>query len=248
MPLQLELQRQQLLADRQQFQRDQLKAAEMRALQSPTLQPQTPTLLFPPPKFVPSIQQQPPAAVAKPALEQPQSPSDVTEKASKPASQSPVPASPQPPESSESKADDDEGSPARKVPEEVLNNEQDEQSGTEDTHGGTTTVPKGSELSQKDEAIEEPSLILPAAMPTISAEELALVQQDSPVSGEHSEGKSNGPLVEEDLTTEVTGSMTPPGRDAFVAECCDEQQQMEVDEGGKAFSQSETATNTAEEQ
>lgn len=48
--IQLELQRQQLLGERQQFQRDQLKAAEMRALQSPTLQPQTP-LLFPPPKI-----------------------------------------------------------------------------------------------------------------------------------------------------------------------------------------------------
>ena len=44
---QLELQRQQLLADRQQFQRDQLKAAELRALQSPTLGPTTP-LQFPP--------------------------------------------------------------------------------------------------------------------------------------------------------------------------------------------------------
>ena len=50
----MELQRQQLLAERQQFQRDQLKAAEMRALQSPTLQPQTP-LLFPPPKITPSM-------------------------------------------------------------------------------------------------------------------------------------------------------------------------------------------------
>lgn len=45
--LQLELQRQQLLADRQQFQRDQLKAAELRSLQSPTLGPTTP-LQFPP--------------------------------------------------------------------------------------------------------------------------------------------------------------------------------------------------------
>ena len=50
---QLELQRQQLLSERQQFQRDQLKAAEMRALQSPTLQPQTP-LLFPPQKVTPA--------------------------------------------------------------------------------------------------------------------------------------------------------------------------------------------------
>ena len=46
-PRQLELQRQQLLSDRQQFQRDQLKAAEMRSLQSPTLQPQTPLSLPP---------------------------------------------------------------------------------------------------------------------------------------------------------------------------------------------------------
>ena len=45
--LQLELQRQQLLCDRQQFQRDQLKAAEVRSLQSPTLQPQTPLQLPP---------------------------------------------------------------------------------------------------------------------------------------------------------------------------------------------------------
>lgn len=45
--LQLELQRQQLLSDRQQFQRDQLKAAEVRSLQSPTLQPQTPLQLPP---------------------------------------------------------------------------------------------------------------------------------------------------------------------------------------------------------
>ena len=44
---QLELQRQQLLSDRQQFQRDQLKAAEVRSLQSPTLQPQTPLQLPP---------------------------------------------------------------------------------------------------------------------------------------------------------------------------------------------------------
>ncbi|CAI8054691.1 SWI/SNF complex subunit SMARCC2 [Geodia barretti] len=45
----LELQRQQLLADRQQFQRDQIKASELRALQSPTLAaaPSTP-LQFPP--------------------------------------------------------------------------------------------------------------------------------------------------------------------------------------------------------
>ena len=52
----LELQRQQLLADRQQFQRDQLKAAEMRSLQSPTLQPQTPLQLPPvrPPHRSPS--------------------------------------------------------------------------------------------------------------------------------------------------------------------------------------------------
>ncbi len=49
----MELQRQQLLSERQQFQRDQLKAAEMRALQSPTLQPQTP-LLFPPQKVTPT--------------------------------------------------------------------------------------------------------------------------------------------------------------------------------------------------
>lgn len=41
------MQRQQLLADRQQFQREQLKAAELRALQSPTLGPTTP-LQFPP--------------------------------------------------------------------------------------------------------------------------------------------------------------------------------------------------------
>lgn len=47
MNLQLELQRQQLLCDRQQFQRDQLKAAEVRSLQSPTLQPQTPLQLPP---------------------------------------------------------------------------------------------------------------------------------------------------------------------------------------------------------
>lgn len=45
--VQLELQRQQLLSDRQQFQRDQLKAAEVRSLQSPTLQPQTPLQLPP---------------------------------------------------------------------------------------------------------------------------------------------------------------------------------------------------------
>ena len=45
--IQLELQRQQLLSDRQQFQRDQLKAAEVRSLQSPTLQPQTPLQLPP---------------------------------------------------------------------------------------------------------------------------------------------------------------------------------------------------------
>ena len=44
---QLELQRQQLLADRQQFQREQIKASELRALQSPTLGPTTP-LQFPP--------------------------------------------------------------------------------------------------------------------------------------------------------------------------------------------------------
>lgn len=43
----MELQRQQLLSDRQQFQRDQLKAAEVRSLQSPTLQPQTPLQLPP---------------------------------------------------------------------------------------------------------------------------------------------------------------------------------------------------------
>ncbi len=56
-PLQLELQRQQLLSDRQQFQRDQVKAAEMRSLQSPTLAPQTPLqlppVLRPPPKSIP---------------------------------------------------------------------------------------------------------------------------------------------------------------------------------------------------
>ena len=34
-----------MLSDRQQFQRDQLKAAEVRSLQSPTLQPQTPIQL-----------------------------------------------------------------------------------------------------------------------------------------------------------------------------------------------------------
>ena len=44
---QLELQRQQLLADRQQFQKDQLKVNELRALQSPTMGPTTP-LQFPP--------------------------------------------------------------------------------------------------------------------------------------------------------------------------------------------------------
>ncbi|XP_064396564.1 SWI/SNF complex subunit SMARCC2-like isoform X2 [Halichondria panicea] len=53
----LELQRQQLLSDRQQFQRDQVKAAEMRSLQSPTLAPQTPLqlppVLRPPPKSIP---------------------------------------------------------------------------------------------------------------------------------------------------------------------------------------------------
>lgn len=50
----MELQRQQLLSERQQFQRDQLKAAELRALQSPTtLQPQTP-LIFPPQKITPA--------------------------------------------------------------------------------------------------------------------------------------------------------------------------------------------------
>ena len=42
-----ELQRQQLLAERQQFQRDQLKVVELRTLQSPTLQPQTPLQLPP---------------------------------------------------------------------------------------------------------------------------------------------------------------------------------------------------------
>ncbi len=55
---QLELQRQQLLNDRQQFQRDQLKATEVRSLQSPTLQPQTPLqlppILRPPPIRSPS--------------------------------------------------------------------------------------------------------------------------------------------------------------------------------------------------
>ena len=60
----MELQRQQLLAERQQFQRDQLKAAEMRALQSPTLQPQTP-LLFPPPKITPSMIPHPPTLQTK---------------------------------------------------------------------------------------------------------------------------------------------------------------------------------------
>lgn len=51
----LELQRQQLLAERQQFQRDQLKVVELRTLQSPTLQPQTPLQLPPvrPPYRVP---------------------------------------------------------------------------------------------------------------------------------------------------------------------------------------------------
>ena len=60
---QLELQRQQLLAERQQFQRDQLKAAEMRALQSPTLAPQTP-LLFPPQKATPTVLAPPPSTPA----------------------------------------------------------------------------------------------------------------------------------------------------------------------------------------
>ena len=45
--MQLEIQRQQLLQDRQQFHKDQLKAQEMRNLQSPTLAPQTPLQLPP---------------------------------------------------------------------------------------------------------------------------------------------------------------------------------------------------------
>jgi hypothetical protein len=72
--LQLELQRQQLLSDRQQFQRDQLKAAEVRSLQSPTLQPQTPIqlpapILRAPPMRSPSALKPPPASLALPVPE-----------------------------------------------------------------------------------------------------------------------------------------------------------------------------------
>lgn len=63
--MQLELQRQQLLCDRQQFQRDQLKAAEVRSLQSPTLQPQTP-LQLPPILRAPPLPHRSPPTVKSP--------------------------------------------------------------------------------------------------------------------------------------------------------------------------------------
>jgi hypothetical protein len=54
----LELQRQQLIADRQLFNKEQLKAQELRSLQSPTLAPQTPLQLTP-------LSLKPPVSVVK---------------------------------------------------------------------------------------------------------------------------------------------------------------------------------------
>lgn len=59
------MQRQQLLCDRQQFQRDQLKAAEVRSLASPTLQPQTP-LQLPPILRAPPLPHRSPPTVKSP--------------------------------------------------------------------------------------------------------------------------------------------------------------------------------------
>ena len=248
----------------------------MRALQSPTLQPQTPTLLFPPPKFVPSIpqqqqqqqQQQQPSAVPKPASDPPapdppaQLPRDPTENtddtANKPGDESPVPMSPQPLESGEVNTDDNNGSPSSKIPDEALNNDSEEQLGTEDSHP-EMTVSQEPELSPKEESIEEPSLGSPVATPTISAEELSLEHQDCahhncPVPEDSAEGKSNGPLADDNPPTEVTESMAPPREDDFVADCSGEQQDMEVGEdvaeAEKAGTDSpaETQVNVAKEQ